>query len=414
MYKKPKGTRDIFGLSINKWHKMENIAVDLAKQFNCSEIRTPTFEDSSLYLRSVGESSDIVTKEMYLFEDKAKRQMALRPEGTAGVVRAFIENGLQNQPLPQKYYYIGNNFRYENPQVGRYREFSQFGVECFGNESAWADVEMMQMCSLFVEKLGLKNTKLIINSIGCPNCRKLFNQALKEFAERNKDKLCEDCKTRTNKNPMRILDCKNANCQKILQNAPKLKDFLCNDCKNHFDMVKYGLEKIGVNFEVVENLVRGFDYYTKTVFEVVANNIDGKPLSIGGGGRYDNLVEEMGGMPTNCVGFAMGLDRIVLLLNEQNENIDVYLSNAGNVEISDIYLIANNLREQGFSVECNLTNKSLKKQFAFASKLGANFVCVLGDNEIKNKTITVKNLKTKQENQIELKSLVEYLKNNTN
>lgn len=414
MFKKPKGTKDIFGSEMQKWQKMEDCAKQVAKSFNCNEIRVPTIEEASLYLRSVGDSSDIVTKEMYIFEDKGKRQIALRPEGTAGVVRAFIENGLFSQPLPQKYFYVANNFRYERPQEGRYREFAQFGVECFGNQSPWAEVEMMQMAIEFLNKLGIKGATLFVNSIGCEKCRASFNNALREFAKANENKLCEDCLVRAQKNPMRMLDCKVETCKQALAKAPKLSEFLCDECKTHFALVQKLLSLNDIPFKVDENLVRGFDYYTKTVFEISAEVAEGKYLAIGGGGRYDNLVSEMDGPQMPCVGFAMGLDRISLMLDEQPSNIDVFLANAGDVSIDNIYKIATKLRQQGFSVECNLTDRSLKKQFVLASKLGACFVCTMGENELKNGTVNVKDMKNNTEKSIKTDELVKFLKSALN
>lgn len=410
MYKKQKGTKDIFGSEMQKWQFMEDCAKKVAKRFNCTEIRVPTIEDAELYLRSVGDSSDIVTKEMYIFEDKGKRKIALRPEGTAGVVRAFIENGLSSLPLPQKHFYIGNNFRYEKPQEGRYREFSQFGVECFGNDSPWAEVEMMQITVEFLKMLKINGATLLINSIGCENCRANFNKALFEFANSKMDKLCDDCKQRAVKNPMRMLDCKVEGCKQILKDAPKLKDYLCNDCKQHFLEVQSLLKQNDIPFKVDENLVRGFDYYTKTVFEISAEISDGKFLALGGGGRYDNLVSEMDGAKTACVGFAMGLDRIVLLLKEMENSLDVFVANAGEVKIENIYKIATELRNADFSVECNLTNRSLKKQFMLASKLNAKFVCTVGEAEIASNTVNVKDMKNKTETKVKTEELVKFLK----
>ncbi|MBQ9786110.1 MAG: histidine--tRNA ligase [Clostridia bacterium] len=410
-YKKPKGTRDILPTDIAKWQRMENSAKQFAKLYNCKEIRTPVFEDAKLFLRSVGEGTDIVSKEMYIFKDKAERELALRPEGTAGVVRAFVENGLFNMPLPLKLYYIGSNFRYENPQAGRYREFAQFGVECFGNSNPLAEVEVMQLATRYLESLDIKGIKLAINSIGCEECRAKYIQALKDFVEQNLNKFCNDCKYRYKTNPLRILDCKNEICQDVLKNAPKLKDYLCDDCKEHFEKVKELLTENNVKYEVTENLVRGFDYYTKTVFEFICEDFDGKSIAVGGGGRYDNLVEELGGGKVPCVGFAMGLDRMVMLMQEEQLDVDVYLINAGNVACDKLYNIASKLRDNNISVECNLSDRSVKAQFKFADKLNAKYVCVLGDDELLNNEITVKNMQTKEEKKVELSNLINFLKN---
>jgi len=408
MYQKPKGTRDILPDVSPKWQKMESVARDLAKQFGYEEIRTPIFEDTSLFLRSVGESSDIVSKEMYTFEDKGGRSITLRPEGTAGVVRAFVEYGMFNDPLPQKMFYIGSNFRYEKPQAGRYREHAQFGAECFGVDTPWGELESIDLAMTYLKNLGINKVELHINSIGCPDCRAKYNQALKEFAEKHIDKLCGDCKRRAKVNPLRMLDCKVPECQEIYKNAPKLADYLCEDCKKHFAEVQKLLKENGINFVVDPQLVRGFDYYTKTVFEFTCLDIDGtgKSLAVGGGGRYNNLVEEIGGKPTSCVGFGMGLDRLIMLLSEQKkESVDAFLMNVGNVGIDKIYPIAHQIREQGLKVECNLNNRSFKAQFKFADKIGAKYVCILGDEDLKNGEWTVKNLATGVEKRVKEQNL---------
>ncbi|MBO5102973.1 MAG: histidine--tRNA ligase [Clostridia bacterium] len=394
-YKKPKGTRDILPNNYAVWQLMEAKAKDVAGRFNYAQIRTPTFEDASLFLRSVGDSSDIVNKEMYIFKDRGDRVMALRPEGTAGVVRAVVENGLLNEALPLKLFYFANCFRYENPQAGRYRELSQFGVECFGTQSPNADVELILLGKSFLESIGIKNTTLQINSIGCKTCRAKYNQAMRDFAKENNNQLCPDCKRRAEQNPLRMLDCKNTDCQKILQNAPKLKDYLCDECNQHFAEVLKGLDTLGVEYEIVDTLVRGLDYYTKTVFEF-ENEVDGKKMAVGGGGRYDDLVAEISGKSCPALGFACGLDRLESLVDKnliQNKPLALIV-NAGQVSTAQVLPIAQKIRNLGYNVECNLAERSFSAQMKYANKINADFVFIVGDEEIQNGTITIKNLKT--------------------
>lgn len=412
MYQKPKGTRDILPGTSEKWQKMESVARDFARRFGYKEIRTPTFEDTSLFLRSVGESSDIVSKEMYTFKDKAERSLTLRPEGTAGVVRAFVENGLTNLGLPQKLFYIGNNFRYENPQAGRFREHTQFGAESFGVDTPIGELEAINLAVSYLNELGINGAVLHINSIGCPNCRKTFNEALKKFGAENAGAFCKDCQRRMKTNPMRMLDCKNSNCQTLLKSAPKLKDYLCEECKRHFLTVQKLLNDNNIKFVVDENLVRGFDYYTKTVFEFVCENIDGKgtKLSIGGGGRYDNLVEEFGGSKTSCVGFGLGLDRVIMLLDDQKEGQSVYILNVGSITPEMTYEVATKLRENGVKTIINDNNKSFKSQFKYAEKINATYVLIVGDDELKSQIYNIKNQQTNEETKMSLEEFLKVLK----
>ncbi|MBR7090873.1 MAG: histidine--tRNA ligase, partial [Clostridia bacterium] len=391
------------------WQLMENAVKQTAKEYNITEIRTPIFEDISLFLRSVGESSDIVNKEMYVFKDKGDRTMALRPEGTAGVVRACIENGLFNSPLPLKLWYLGNNYRYENPQAGRYREFTQFGVEYFGNDSPLIDAELILLFRDILTKLGVTNYQIQLNSIGCRECRQDYNKQIREFAQNNLDKLCNDCRHRASTNPLRMLDCKNEDCQKLLQNAPKLMDTMCPDCKEHFATLTSILDDFKVPYTVNTNLVRGLDYYSRTVFEFVAE-IDGKPLTFGGGGRYDYLVEEMGGKSMPGCGFAIGLDRLKYLVQSNNKQTDlVYIANAGSVNVYECFKLANVLRSAGIHTEVNLNNRSFKAQMKYVDKVNARYLVVIGDDELTNGVFTVKNLNTGQDCVVPAQNLIEYL-----
>lgn len=411
MEQKPKGTRDILPQTIKKWQFMEDMARKLAAVYNIKEIRTPTFENETLYNRSVGETSDIVTKEMYVFKDKAGRNMALRPEGTAGVVRAFLENGMHNDAQPTKLFYIANNFRYENTQAGRYREFSQFGVEYFGSAQPIVDAEVVILANDYLNSLGIENAELQINNIGCPKCRAQYNKALRDFANKNSEKLCEDCRKRMDTNPLRMLDCKNETCQKIFSKAPMLKDFLCQDCKTHYAKVLSMLEDQGIDFVQNDKLVRGLDYYTKTVFEFVVN-LEGKPITICGGGRYDGLVNEIGGVDMPACGFGCGLDRIVYFVDENKIASDdlVYIANTQDVTLQQAYQVADILRNAGIMTEINLSDRSFKAQMKYADKIGANKVIILGQNEIESGVFVVKNLRLSSECSVNAQDLIKYLK----
>ena len=310
----PKGTKDVLPNESYKWQFVEGVAREIATLFNLKEIRTPTFEHTELFQRGVGETTDVVTKEMYTFKDKGDRSITLKPEGTAGVGRAFIENGLQGGVLPAKMYYIIPAFRYERPQAGRLREFHQFGVEMFGAKGADADAEAISVADTLLKKLGL-NVKLYINSIGCPTCRKAYNQALKNFFAPHLDGLCYDCKTRYEKNPLRLLDCKEEACRKINSSAPSILDSLCDDCKTHFEKLKEYLSLAGIAYEINPRIVRGLDYYTRTVFEFVSTDI-GAQGTVCGGGRYDGLIEELGGTPCPAVGFAVGIERLLMVMEQ--------------------------------------------------------------------------------------------------
>ena len=395
-YQKPKGTRDILPQTALKWQFMEEKAREVARLNNYGEIRTPTFEDSALYLRSVGDTSDIVSKEMYEFKDKAERNLALRPEGTAGVVRAVVENGILNEALPAKLYYFSNCFRYENTQKGRYREFSQFGLECFGAENPEADAELIIMVDKYLRSVDIQNSTLLLNSIGCPHCRAEFNKALRDFASKYTDEWCVDCKRRAVENPLRMLDCKKDSCQDILKNAPSILDYLCPECKEHFAKVQAVLLSAGVKFILDDRLVRGLDYYTKTVFEFVHEGFDGKTLTIAAGGRYDNLVEQIGGKSCPAIGVGIGLDRVVELVDESlmTKQGLLFVANMDDVEVSKIIPIATLLRNNGNKVEINLNNRSFKAQMKYANTIGAKYLIVVGQTELEQRQLKVKNLET--------------------
>ena len=412
MIQKLKGTRDILPKEVETWQYIENIAKELFEKYGYKEIRTPVIESLDLFQRGVGETTDVVQKEMYNFEDKGGRKIALRPEGTAGVVRAYIENGLASEPSPIKLWYKMSMYRYENVQKGRQREFNQIGVELFGSDSYMADVEIIQMCNKFFEKLNIKDIELNINSIGCPKCRESYKEALKEYIRPNLDKYCDTCKTRFEKNPMRILDCKEENCKKLNQNAPRILDYLCQDCKTHFENVKNALNELGITYKVDSNIVRGLDYYTKTVFEFVSK-IDG--LTVLGGGRYDGLAEELGGAKTPAIGFATGMERLIDVFKANNIDLDLeknmqvfvaYLGDKANLYATKYVEL---LRDNGIYAEKDIMGRSLKAQLKYADKKKAKFVLTIGDNEIESKKAPLKNMETGEILQIDLEDIQEVL-----
>ena len=393
----PKGTKDMLPSEAYKWHYVERIARETAANFGFKEIRTPMFEHTELFLRGVGETTDIVTKEMYTFDDKGGRSMTLRPEGTAGVARCFIENGLQQGVMPMKAYYISSVFRYEKPQNGRLREHHQFGVECYGSDSPAADAEIISLADTFLRNVGLTSLELNLNSIGCPACRAKYNAALKQYIGENLHLMCGQCQARFDKNPLRILDCKEEKCKEITKNAPKILDFLCDDCKAHFEEVQRILSDLGIKYVVNPGIVRGLDYYTRTVFEFVSTDI-GAQGTVCGGGRYNNLVEEVGGKPTPAVGFGLGLERLLLVLENTNslraqeENVEYYFAPLGDSAKALCRELAYVLRRKGISAETDIMDRSVKAQMKYADKIGAKYVVVIGDDEIAKGVVSVKNM----------------------
>lgn len=409
----PKGTKDMLPQEAYKWHYVENIARQTASEFGFKEIRTPMFEHTELFLRGVGETTDIVTKEMYTFDDKGGRSMTLRPEGTAGVARCFIENGLQQGVMPMKAYYIASVFRYEKPQNGRLREHHQFGVECYGSDSPSADAEVIALAATLLKKVGLTQIELNINSIGCPECRAKYNKALKEYIGANLHLMCGQCQARFDKNPLRILDCKEEKCKEITKNAPKILDYLCDDCKAHFEKVQQILTSLGIAFKVNPGIVRGLDYYTRTVFEFVSTDI-GAQGTVCGGGRYNNLVEEVGGKPTPAVGFGMGLERLLLVLENTNnlkaepECIDVYVASLGDDAQTYARKLVMDLRANGVKAETDIMDRGIKAQMKYADRVGAKYVVVIGDEELKNGVVNVKNMQNGETQSASLEQLTGY------
>jgi len=418
IYKAVRGTKDILPDETGKWQYVIKSAREIFDKYGYSEIITPIFESTELFTRGIGETTDIVTKEMYTFIDKKGRSLTLRPEGTSGVIRAYLENGLYNKPSPVKLYYIGPMFRYERPQSGRYREHWQIGVEAIGSDNPALDAEVINCIIDLLKRLGVGGLATQLNSIGCLECRKKYIVALKGFLEGKIDGLCEVCKERIEKNPLRILDCKEESCKSIFKDkkAPKILEFLCEQCKVHFDLVKEYLKLLQIKYEINPYLVRGFDYYTKTVFEIVSDRL-GAQNAIVGGGRYNNLVEELGGKLTPAVGFAMGIERLLLSLDTLGINIpydkkvDVFIAYLGDEALKKSLEISLILREAGYKVLTIFENKSLKSQLKIADQYNADKVIIIGDNELKQKTVILRNMKDGTQRNVEFPNLLKEIKN---
>ncbi len=408
----PKGTKDVLPSDAYKWQYVEGVARETAKLFHLKEIRTPTFEHTELFQRGVGDTTDIVTKEMYTFRDKGDRSITLKPEGTAGAVRSFIENGMANGVLPAKMYYITPAFRYERPQAGRLREFHQFGVELFGAKGAQTDTEAIVMADTLLKKLGLQ-VKLYINSIGCPTCRADFNKALKDFFAPKLDELCYDCKARFEKNPLRLLDCKEDSCKQINKDAPSILDYLCQDCHAHFEEVKACLDLVGIAYEIDPRIVRGLDYYTRTVFEFVSSAI-GAQGTVCAGGRYDGLIEQLGGNSMPAVGFAAGIERLLIVMEQTGVQIPdeakptVYIAGMDADCRKKAFELATALRRAGVFAEIDHMERSIKAQFKYADKIGAKYVAVLGGNELLEGKANVKEMATGNTESVVFSDMVAY------
>ena len=404
---KPKGTADALPPDGEKLRFIENILAEEASVFGFQEIRTPVFEHTELFQRGVGETTDVVQKEMYTFEDNGKRSITLRPEGTAGCVRAFLEHGLFNEPLPQKYFYFTSCYRYEKPQAGRLREFHQFGVEALGAGEPAEDAEIIALARHIFDRFRLDGIRLEINSIGCPTCRKNFQNALKEYFFGYKQQLCETCLSRLERNPMRILDCKSPVCAQIAKGAPKVLDFLCEECETHFRRVRKYLDAMEIAYTVNPTIVRGLDYYTKTVFEFVSENI-GAQGTVCGGGRYDGLVKELGGNSLPACGFGMGIERLCLLLDGAGFALPdpyrptLYIAPAAPDYLTEALRITDLLRREGVRTLTDMSGRSLKAQMKYANKIHAQFTMVVGEDEIAAHNAIVKNMDTGETAQITL------------
>lgn len=407
-----KGTQDILPSEVYKNQFIEQIVIDIAGKFGFKELRIPVFEHTELFQRGVGETTDVVQKEMYTFDDKGGRSITLRPEGTAGVARAFLEHGLFNEALPQKLCYVINCYRYEKPQAGRWREFQQFGVEMLGTSSPAADAEVISLANEIFAFLGIENLQLELNSIGCPECRKNYHNALREYFESKKENLCPTCLERLGKNPMRILDCKSPICKEICEGAPAIIDYICDDCSSHFESVKKYLDVMNIDYIVNPRIVRGLDYYTRTVFEFVSTQI-GAQGTVCGGGRYDGLVEELGGPHTPSLGFAMGTGRLLMLLEAQGIELptpgacELYIAPMGENASLEAMKIVHDLRAGGISSQTDVAGRSLKAQMKYADKIGARYTMVLGDNEIEQGKANLKNMDNGEVTEVELESLAE-------
>lgn len=406
MIQKPKGTKDILPSDSYKWAYVEEKAKEILENYGFKEIRVPVFENTELFERGVGDTTDVVQKEMYTFLDKGERSITLRPEGTAGVVRAYIENGMASLPSPIKTWYMMPMYRYENVQKGRYREFRQIGAEIIGTASYKADVELIAMADQIIKKFNIPGVTLNINSIGCPTCRKKYQEALKEFIGSNIENYCDTCKTRFEKNPMRILDCKEKKCKELNQGAPVILDYLCEECSIHFENVKKSLEKLGIEYVIDSGIVRGLDYYTKTVFEFVSET---EGYTVLAGGRYDGLVEELGGQKTEAIGFAMGEDRLIDIFEKYNETNDVkirvpdlYIASIGELTEESALNLALELRKNGLYVETDICARSMKASLKYADKINSKFLMVIGEDEVNNKKANIKNMATGKEVEVEL------------
>lgn len=406
--KRPNGTEDVLPKDVHKWHTIEKIARETAESFGFSEIRIPTFENTDLFLRSVGETTDVVQKEMYTVMAK-ETKFTLRPEGTAGTIRAMLQNGLLNEALPQRVFYILSCFRHERPQAGRLREFHQFGLEMAGSASPAADAEVISLAKTLLDRLEIKNIELYINSIGCPTCRAKYHDALRNYFEARKDELCDTCKDRLVKNPMRILDCKSPVCQEIGKDAPVIIDYLCEECSEHFEKLKKYLTNMGIDFKVNPKIVRGLDYYTKTVFEFVTTEI-GAQGTVCGGGRYDGLIEQLGGQRIPALGFAMGIERLLIVMDKQNcryltpKKCDIYFATMGDAALEKAMELSKELREFGYFSEYDLMGRGLKAQMKYANKNGALYTVVLGDNELAEGKAKLKDMEKGDEIEIALDS----------
>ena len=394
-----KGTADVLPADSYKWQFVEDIMRGQAQSYGFKEIRTPVFEHTELFSRSVGDTTDVVQKEMYTFTTKGGESVTLRPEGTAGAARAMLEHGIYNDGYPIKAYYLTSCYRYENPQKGRQREFHQFGMEVYGAASYFADAEVICAANSIFERLGVKNLRLELNSIGCKNCRPNYHKALKDYFASHEGELCDTCRSRLDRNPMRILDCKSPICSEIAKGAPVVTDYLCDDCRSHFEGVKSCLTSVGIDFKVNPAIVRGLDYYTRTVFEFVSDDI-GAQGTVCGGGRYDGLIEELGGQYTPSLGFGMGIERLLLLLEaqgvvlEQPPVCDIYIAGISDAARIKAFELTEGIRNSSLIAECDIVGRKLKPQMKYADKIEAKFSMVLGDDDLAANKAKVKNMAT--------------------
>lgn len=407
----PRGTKDIMPADVAAWRYLEDTMRKVCAQYGYKEIRTPVFEHTELFLRGIGETTDVVEKEMYTFTDRGERSLTLRPENTASAVRAYIEHKLYAEPAPTKLFYIGPMFRYDRPQAGRYRQFHQFGIEALGIQGPNIDAEIILLAVQILQSLGLKDLKLKINSVGCPNCRPGHREKLQEFFKPNFDHLCKDCQSRYDRNPLRLLDCKNPKCQELGVGAPSLEECLCDECKAHFNGLKELLTAAGVDFEVDHNLVRGLDYYTKTAFEIQYKPL-GAQSAVCGGGRYDGLIEEVGGPATPGIGFAMGMERVLLALESQNllpaadDAMDVFIVCPKKENFTLAFKTAIELRRAGLKVDYDFQGRSMKAQMKAANRVQAKYVLIFGEDEVARGQVVLRNMANSEQNEIAISDIL--------
>ena len=404
---KPNGTKDVVPSQMYKWNTVEALVKSHAEAYGFKEIRIPTFESTSLFVRSVGDTTDVVQKEMYSVTATGDEGYTLRPEGTAGTIRALVENGLLNDGLPQKLFYVLSCFRHEKPQAGRLREFHQFGVEMAGTKDPRADAEVISLAKSILDAAGLRNIKLNINSIGCPECRAKYQQALRDYFAPHIDKMCDTCHTRLEKNPLRLLDCKSEICSEIAKDAPSILDHLCDECREHFETLQSYLTAMDIDYKINPRIVRGLDYYTKTVFEFVSEDI-GSQGTVCGGGRYDGLIETLSDKPCPALGFGMGLERLILTMENQGvefaeeETCDIYIGSMGDAAAVKAMQICRALRTDGVRAECDVVGRSVRAQMKYADKLNAKFSVVIGDSELEAGKATLKDMKSGEQTDIPL------------
>lgn len=412
--KAPRGVRDILPGESWKWAHVFKISSEVARDFGYREIHLPVFEHTELFSRGVGETTDVVEKEMYTFTDRGGRSITLRPELSASMVRSYLENGMAGQQQPVKLWNAGPMFRYERPQKGRYRQFWQLDFEAIGVQNPFVDVEVIDLSLEIFRRLGLRGLEVKINSVGCPACRPAYRDALRDFLKPHFEKLCPSCRDRYDRNPLRILDCKNPECKAITEDAPQTLDHLCDECREHFEGVEKGLRAIGVEFGIDKRLVRGLDYYTKTAYEVLSGDL-GAQNAVCGGGRYDNLAEAIGGNPTPGVGFAAGVERIVLSMEQQGcdfgpqPRTDVYVASAGEESRTMAFEVMQKLRNAGISSDMDFLNRSLKAQFKTANTSGVRYVCVIGEEELRSGKVTLKDMETGEQQPLTMNEGLEYL-----
>lgn len=411
----PKGTKDILPDQVYRWHFVENRFADICAKYGFKEIRTPMFEHTEVFARGIGDTTDVVQKEMYTFNDHAGRSITLKPEGTSGAVRAFIEHKQYAEVQPTKYYYVTDCFRYEKPQSGRLRHFHQFGIEVFGTPNMLADAEVISLGYDFLTELGITEIELRINSVGCPECRSKYREALREFLRPHYDELCNTCKDRYERNPMRILDCKSEVCQQIAKGAPRMLDYLCDDCRQAFEELKQNLTSLGIEYTIDPNIVRGLDYYTKTAFEFVTTKI-GAQGTVCGGGRYDHLVEELGGPPIPGVGFGLGIERLLLLMEaneiaipEENKP-EVFVAVVGEAAKAFGLKLCRQLRQKGVIAEMDTLARNIKGQFKYADRLGARYTLVIGEDELAKGVVSLKDMSRSEQREISIDKIYDEIK----